>query len=405
MRDMNLTRTFWPVGHGAFYTEQFNWADFIAVYDCGGKPEIIGNRVNSFSERVPIKGSRNNEEWVDLLFISHFHEDHFNGVKQLLNKVHVERIVLPYLSHLILAESFVYNSFIKGGETIDISSDVQQGILELALDRTLYENGAITEVVDSEDGGQRPVIANELPRQIISGREIQVLDEEKNPFWKYVPVNKGVDEKKCKALLDKLSGDEVLYNDDKKVNWDALKAIIKDKENKDVRQAYAEIFGKFNEKKNKWECNHNAYSMPVFSGPILKIGVQCCDLSNMKSRYCRPWCYEECCGCPKCSERFLSCLYMGDFEAKEANLAQLKQILRDDYYRAGTQQVPHHYSPHNHNKELYLHRLMAFGNIDDHKDVSFCHSVSNEIENIIGKRPLVVTEKDDTRCDLRYKFS
>ena len=201
---MRLERTFWPVGHGAFYTEQFNWADFIAVYDCGGKPEIIGDRVNSFAERVPIKGSRNNEEWINLLFISHFHEDHFNGVKQLLNNVNVERIVLPYLSHLMLAESFVYNSFIKGGEAVDISNDVQQGILELALDGTLYENGAITEVIEREDGEQRPARANELPRQIVSGREIQVLEEGKYPFWKYVPVNKGVDEKKCKAYRSDL---------------------------------------------------------------------------------------------------------------------------------------------------------------------------------------------------------
>lgn len=403
---MYLTRTFWPVGHGAFYTEQFNGCKFYAVYDCGGRPEVIGKQVNSFAERVPEDGSRNNEKWINLLFISHFHEDHFNGVKQLLGNVRVERIVLPYLSHLMLAEAFVYNSFIKGGDTVDLESDVQEGILNLALERTLFGNRDITEVINGEGGKRQPVIANELPRQIVSGREIQVLDGERNPFWKYIPANKDVDEDKCKALLDKLSEKGVrLYNDDKTVNWEALQKYIAMNEIANVQQAYAETFGKFNEKKRKWECNHNAYSMPVFSGPIQKVGVKCCDLSHKECRCYRPWCYEECCAFSKCSERLLPCLYMGDFEANEANIAKLKQILGDDYYRAGAQQVPHHYSPHNHNAELYLHRLMAFGNIDDHKDVSFCHSVSNEIDSIIGNRPVVITEKEYTRCDLWYRFS
>lgn len=402
---MRLNRTFWPVGHGAFYTEQFNWADFVAVYDCGGNIDVIDDRVNSFEERVPINGLRNNEKWINILFISHFHEDHFNGVKHLLSNVHVERIVLPYFSHLMLAESFVFNSFIKGGNSVDVSSDVQQGILSLALNRTLYGNESITEVVDRVEGENRPIIANELSGEINSRTEIHILGEEGYPFWKYVPVNIGVDEKKCKALLKKLSKNGAnLYDEDGKVDWDALLEIITKAGIEEVKQAYAEAFGKYNEKKRKYECNHNAYSMPVFSGPIQNVGVQCCDLSNKECRYCRPWCYEECCGWSKCNERLLSCLYMGDFEAKEENLTKLKQILGDDYYRAGTQQVSHHFSPYNHSMELYLHRLMAFGNIDDHKDVSFCHSVSNEIENIIGKRPLVVTEKDNTRCDLRYKF-
>ena len=43
MTDIRLDRTFWPVGHGAFYTERFyDHVDrclFTAIYDCGS-----GNR-------------------------------------------------------------------------------------------------------------------------------------------------------------------------------------------------------------------------------------------------------------------------------------------------------------------------------------------------------------------------
>ena len=45
MTDIRLDRTFWPVGHGAFYTERFfNHVDnnvFTAIYDCGGKDQAV----------------------------------------------------------------------------------------------------------------------------------------------------------------------------------------------------------------------------------------------------------------------------------------------------------------------------------------------------------------------------
>lgn len=399
---MRLERTFWPVGHGAFYTEQFEWPYFCAVYDCGGNPEVIGKLVKFFAKRVPLDGSRNNEKWINFLFISHFHEDHFNGVKPLLDEVHVEHIVLPYLGHLMLAEAFVYNAFVKGGKNVDVNSYVQQGILSLALNGTLYENRSIIEIGDGE---KRIVSANEIPSKISSGSEIHVFDGPNHPFWEYIPVTVEVDEKKCRNLLKKLAREEAsLYNDDDKtVDWGALIKIIEERGIEKVKQAYAETFGKYNEKKQKWECNHNAYSMPVFSGPIQKVGVKCWNLPYDECPFYPHFFIEECCR-HKCNERLLSCLYMGDFETKEANLKKLKQILEEDYYRAGMQQVPHHFSPYNHNLELYLHRLLAFGNIDDHKDVSFCHSVNAEIERTIGTRPVVITEKDDKCYNQCYWF-
>lgn len=50
MTDIRLDRTFWPVGHGAFYTEVLQGdSRFVAVYDCGGKSRpIVEKSINYF---------------------------------------------------------------------------------------------------------------------------------------------------------------------------------------------------------------------------------------------------------------------------------------------------------------------------------------------------------------------
>lgn len=83
---------FHPVGHGLFYSGTIkNCNDnnhFSFVYDCGGcNPNII----NSAIENADLPST------INLLIISHFHEDHINGVLKLKNKHKIETVILPYL--------------------------------------------------------------------------------------------------------------------------------------------------------------------------------------------------------------------------------------------------------------------------------------------------------------------
>ena len=65
-----LTRAIHPVGQGAFYSEIFSARKktrFTAVYDCGSNDkEYLKTNIEKFGT-------------VDLVFISHFHNDHING--------------------------------------------------------------------------------------------------------------------------------------------------------------------------------------------------------------------------------------------------------------------------------------------------------------------------------------
>ena len=81
--------TFHSVGQGLFHSGRIG--DFQYVYDCGTSS---GTR---YVEKALLMHPRPNRP-LDLLVLSHFHADHMNGVKRLL-QIHngAKEIVLPYL--------------------------------------------------------------------------------------------------------------------------------------------------------------------------------------------------------------------------------------------------------------------------------------------------------------------
>lgn len=85
---MNMTRTFHPIGQGAFYSEEFYNSEkgciFRAVYDCGSL-KYCGLQRNS--DGTPLKRKDIEERvvqafpdghGVDILFVSHLDDDHVN---------------------------------------------------------------------------------------------------------------------------------------------------------------------------------------------------------------------------------------------------------------------------------------------------------------------------------------
>lgn len=89
MSDIIFSRTLHPVGHGAFFTEHLKKIDgegkeksFLnVIYDCGATAR--GNNIPSII-RKEINITFDTNEHIDLLFISHFDEDHTNGIEYLL---------------------------------------------------------------------------------------------------------------------------------------------------------------------------------------------------------------------------------------------------------------------------------------------------------------------------------
>ena len=90
---MNYSIQFHPVGQGLFTSGTIvseNGKKFNFVYDCGTSSSrmLLNDAISSLSF------SSN----IDLLAISHFDNDHVNGLKILLNKYNVKTLLLPFLS-------------------------------------------------------------------------------------------------------------------------------------------------------------------------------------------------------------------------------------------------------------------------------------------------------------------
>lgn len=104
---MSFSRTFHPVGQGAFYTEQ-HYVDssvLTVVYDCG----LLTPKKEQFRRKVATALPPGSV--IDLLFLSHFHADHVNGLDELKKRYVIRTVVLPKLTEeartLVKLENYV----------------------------------------------------------------------------------------------------------------------------------------------------------------------------------------------------------------------------------------------------------------------------------------------------------
>lgn len=96
---------FHPVGQGCFYSGYIECKriPFNMVYDCGtvSPRNFLTNEINKY--KASLKGD------LDVLIISHFDEDHINGVFELLKGIICKNLIIPYyepIERLLLAVEF-----------------------------------------------------------------------------------------------------------------------------------------------------------------------------------------------------------------------------------------------------------------------------------------------------------
>jgi hypothetical protein len=87
--NININFKFHPVGFGLFISGNID--NFKFVYDCGSRSS---RRINEC-----IENEFDEETNLDLIIISHFHQDHINGLEKLLKLVKsIDTIILPYIT-------------------------------------------------------------------------------------------------------------------------------------------------------------------------------------------------------------------------------------------------------------------------------------------------------------------
>ncbi len=317
-------RSFLPVGQGAFYCEKFDFTDssLSIVYDCGtvSRQSSIRNVI----EETFKKG-----ESVDALFISHFHEDHVNGIPFLLERCKVKRIFFPAVSPLYkIILKFVNDKILKVQKfTLDLSVDAVATLIKVIKDVNIIRDDKQETLLymvretgfDNETMTDIPSLDNII--LIRSG--VNVLDQlmGKDSLllkwgWQFVPFNF-----RQRELIIKLEA-EMRSRYGECFRWDMLEDDFRDKaKRQEIKNLFRVKLG-----------DPNVNSMVLYSGPknpAIQIG------GNQNDK------------------RATGCLYTGDYNANMGNSwKQLKGAYGGLWNMVGYIQIPHHGSKHSFNRGM-----------------------------------------------------
>lgn len=296
-----MTRTFHPIGQGAFYTEVFE-SGFVAIYDCGGSnKKIIEDE---------IKATFDEKQKIDVVFISHLHNDHINGLEFLLHHCDVKKVVLPLLNDAMRLWFVIENAIYNRNKNNAFIDD-----LIINTEKILDDKVVFVEPIDDNNLAYESVEILNLSQQIKSNTKI--VNQQIN--WLYIPLNFQYD----------------LYADNLKIALAKIDVTISNivlklqTNRQDIIDVYKYILG--------GTKNFNANSMTVYSGKI-------CDrkISMLTKQSNKFFINNE-----------VGCLYIGDFEAKEqSKFDNLKNAYKTYWAEISTVQIPHHGSSHNFHNDL-----------------------------------------------------
>lgn len=333
-----IIRTFHPVGQGAFYSEENikngeRSTKINAVFDCGslkGGAWLSDYIKNNFHNIKP-----------DILFLSHYDIDHYNGIKYLKPTY----IVLPFLTgweKAIVWLDYAVELGMNNTNFIDTINSLSPSSKLIKI--RPISNGNINldspiELNITYDQGM------EVEEEIESGRQIKLKNF---PDWIYIPINPKLDLK----LIDDLKKEfnEKGIDQNKILNCDY-----------DYFVEHKEEIGKiYKTKKPK-----NNYSMIVYSGPTshpVSTVLKECKSTIIKNVFIQnvlsfrnTFFYTD----------FLGCLYLGDIKLNMKIFNKSKQsetILLETIYdllpksifnNLGAIQVPHHGGKDNFHETIF----------------------------------------------------
>ncbi len=317
---MKLIRTFHPIGQGAFYTEKHSIGrkKITIVYDCGSKT------LSESELKTKVQSTFSKDEVIHTLFISHFHEDHINGIVQLKNHCKIKSVVLPYLSpesKLLIKISNFVNGYYPAQLIDDPQSFFGEEVSVITVDIDNPKNQD-QEYFIRNDNHTRSLsdILTRTIKKIASGTPLKLSPDTE---WFFIPFNYKQNTGYNK-FIDALKEYELELED---IN--TIEKMYTYKE--EITQAYRETNSDLNET-----------SMILFSGKknddkIYTHHSPCCFLKHHSG-----------------------CLYMGDINLKRRGIVRdITNSLKEFITSIGTIQIPHHGSIHNFKSDILTDNIFC----------------------------------------------
>lgn len=362
--DIEIVRNHYPIGQGFFSSQQILYGNekYTCVYDCGSVSKGGSRLLDKYVDYL-----RDTTEAIDLLVISHLHRDHVNGIKYLIEKFNVKKIIIPYMT---LVQRIML--------ILEISRDIDS-----LKPETIREDRAFIKYVISTLTDDGEEIHIEIPgdTEVISSSFYPSTEEislnKKGFIWEFTHFSlySGAGENvecefvknfrgQCKRILG--------YNNIEDLRIDDLVDDLK-KNKSEIVDAYKKVFKYIENKHGRKKLkDFNCSSVILYSGPHDEIWS---DHHPALYRACKgwrhidydghrlPW-YEHHhfidCGCylSKCIKwgtRFGGWLGTGDARlADPENIDELKDKLgRKRLRRIQVLTVPHHGSKYNSSKYFF----------------------------------------------------
>lgn len=328
-----MVRSFLPVGQGAFYLEQFEFADekLNVIYDCGSSTDV-GLAIKQIHDNFE-KGEK-----IQAVFISHLDDDHINALPYLLEYCQVENMFFPLITET--HRKLILVDYLRKYHTNSENDFLYQFMLNpynVINDQRFQQRPNLFQIAEynTQDNEERfngidvPVIrAGENVTAKIKGSKSELIPS----MWEYIPFNfrqKSRIEDLFKALCHEFGYE---------VNVDDLQWLWKENalNRKRIKNAYRVVKGSF-----------NTNSMTLFSG-VRNENIE--QQLSFNSRSCYSHSYP--CYCNK-RATINGCLYTGDYDASGTHKwMELQNAYRQYLKYIGCIQVPHHGSRHNYNHEL-----------------------------------------------------
>jgi len=233
------------VGHGGFHTgamgrgsARLRW-----VYDCGSLRSAGQTRLSTEIERLAT-GTDGEKRNIDLLFISHFDRDHVSGIVELMSKVDVGTVIIPYLDDLERTIALLDDVVKNKGTNTDLADE---GALRQALfDPAGWLTGlGAARVVQVRPGGPDTIPSRILEFAPGSGPELPPETRGAQPVL--VPQFAGNDpESEEQPIVDSGSGWMITHFGRRFGDWCFLPYVTAAAES--VRRTFAVEMGKLLEK-------------------------------------------------------------------------------------------------------------------------------------------------------------
>ena len=385
---MKVVRTIVPVGIGAFCIERFvdeitSDGLFVTVYDCGkGRRNSTSAKLKTIIDAELIRYNKT----IDFLFLSHFDNDHINGLSYLIQTGMVNNadttVYLPLIEapHIFLYE---YVNSLHYNVTIQLLKKHQIKIIFVRPDGQFGEH---EQVHNGETKQDEEIFSGCLDIDSYTSLHPNL---QANLIWNYIPFylhDTGIYAEFLKYVLARPPYFFTEADFDNFQDWsEAEKRWLKSKY-KSFRYSKARYNGAVS------PINMNA--MLLISDRTNNVQVKnvatTAHLHNMQNGVCRTFA-----GCNT------SAIYASDVGLNNNQYFNRVRVAICNYVVngiAGLFQIPHHASPHCYNKNIFacMPFEMAFCNCKQGSiNPSYC--IQYEHDAIKAKRPFIIVDNNSVR--------